>query len=155
MVMSGWCNLANMLKQTLVASKIKLAHSPNAQNVPIPGMSLIESPSVIYELVQDGLLMYIAKGDTTILVDRLGMEISDIDNLVHAISNMEVYIDFYSGKAHVSHPDTKKKSAKAGTLMAKEKWRRGYRKQVAKHVALGGMGAQQMQQEVAAEDSRL
>jgi hypothetical protein len=132
-MIAGWCNLANMLKRTLVVSQIKLAHSPSAQKVVIPNMSLVDSPTVVYELLQDGLLMYIAKNDTAVLIERLGMEQSDIDTLVQAITDMEVYIDFYSGKARVSHPQTEKRGANSALLAAKGKWRRAYRRQSAKH----------------------
>ena len=120
----GWFNTANILFSTLHASKTKLAHSPKASGIRIPKMHVWENPKVIYELIQDGMMMYIAKGDLTILQGRLGMSKADVDSLVGAISSMEVRHDFYSGRLKVSHPETTRKGASKKDLEAKAKFQK-------------------------------
>ena len=87
-------------------------------------MRVWENPKVMYELIQDGLMMYIAKGDLTILQGRLGMKKKDVDELVEAISSMEVHRDFYSGRLKVSHPETKRKGASKKDLETKGKFQK-------------------------------
>jgi hypothetical protein len=99
-------NAINLLKGTLSASKVRLAHSPAAELLPIPNMTIFDSPSVWYEMLQDGLLMYIAKDNSDILCGNLGMSMEDVDTLVNALCDMEVHKDQYSTKTIVSHPAT-------------------------------------------------
>ena len=110
-IIMGWFNTAHILNTTLHASNTKLAHSPLASSIHIPGMHIWDNPKVIYELVQDGLMMYFAKGDLTILQERLGMEKTVVDKLVSALCSMEVHRDFYSGRIKISHPDTTRRRA--------------------------------------------
>ena len=123
-IMMGWCNTAHIIFTTMQGSKTKLAHSPLASGIKIPKMHVWENPKVIYELIQDGLMMYIAKKDLTILQGRLGMSRVDVDSLVGAISSMEVHHDFYSGRLKVSHPETTRKGASKKDLEAKGKFQK-------------------------------